>query len=267
MKEEPDPHKRSSSNSGIVTSKLKEQESDGKCIECGESFPLLKLYKSKYCPDCAEKIIVCEHCNNEFVFEGGDSSICPSCQDLLSKKCIKCEKNFIPKRNFHYLCPSCYMEYQGSKEIQILNEAATIPVETYKSQNRENSFDFGSLIEDLNGNNPVNRAIALETLCNIENENASSILISALENKDTNIKWKAARHLGRTKNKNAVGPLIKALKDPDFIVRNNAARSLGEIGDKQSIGSLILALEDKNKYVRGSAMEALEKIRNTTKSN
>ena len=78
-----------------------------------------------------------------------------------------------------------------------------------------------------------------------------------------NIRWKAAKYLGRSRNKNAVNPLIEALKDEEFIVRNNVAWSLGEIGDKRAIKPLTLALKDENKYVRCSVEEAVEKIRNS----
>ncbi len=239
--------------------KSAKSNSYGKCIECNKSLPTSQLYKLKYCPDCAERIHICECCNSEFVFENEDSFICPSCKDNLSKECIKCGKYFIPEESHSYFCSSCYREYTKSMEIQIM-ESTAYSTKFHKSQNSD-SFDFNSLIENLNGNHPVKRALALEKLRSIENKQAWPILISALKNKDTNIRWKTARYLGSYLNKDAVEPLIEALEDEEFIVRNNVVWSLGEIGDKRATKSLNLALKDKNKYVRLSAEEALEKIR------
>jgi len=235
-------------------------KSYSKCFECGEPFPTSQIYKFKYCPDCAERIRTCECCNQEFVFEDENSFICPSCITNLSKKCIKCGETFIPEGNYSYFCSSCYSEHQSSMEIQILN--TTIHMEIHKSQNNEESNGLNSLIDDLNGNDPVKRALSFETLCSMENRGALFTVICALKNKDMNIRWKAAKYLGNFRNKDAIDYLIEALNDNEFIVRNNAVWSLGEIGDEKAVKYLNLALNDENKYVRGSAEEALEKIVN-----
>ena len=239
--------------SGII--KSAQNKHYGVCIECNRPFPTSQLYKLKYCPDCAEKIRTCECCKTEFIFEKEDS-LCPLCIDTLSKECIKCGK-FIPEGKYSHFCPSCDNEYQNM-EIQILKN---IPHDTKNNSNKKIS-DFNSLINKLNSNNPVKRALALETACNIKSKDALDVVIIALKNKDTNIRWKAAKYLGISRNQNAVKPLIKALKDEEFIVRNNAVWSLGEIGDKRAIKALTLVLEDENKYVRCSVEEAVEKIRN-----
>ena len=232
----------------------------GTCVECNEHFPISQLYKLKYCPDCVERIRTCECCNTEFIFEDKDSFICPSCIATLSKECIKCGKEFIPEGSYSHFCPSCYNEYQKNKEIQILENSAH-DIELHKSRNKE-LIDFNSLIENLNGPNPVKRTLALETVCNIKNRDALQVIISALKNRDMNIRWKAAKYLGISRDRNAIEPLIEALKDEEFIVRNNAVWSLGEIGDKRAIKPLTLVLEDKNKYVRCSVEKAVEKIKN-----
>ena len=239
--------------------KYAKDKSYGTCIECNKPFPTSQLYKLKYCPDCAEKIRTCECCNTEFIFEDEDLFICPSCINTLSKECIKCGKEFIPEGSYNYFCPSCYNKYQNTKN-QIL-ENSSHDIELHKSHNKRLT-DFKSLIENLNGLNPVKRALALETACNIKNKDALHVIISALKNRDMNIRWKAAKYLGISKDKNSVKPLIEALKDKEFIVRNNAVWSLGEIGDKRAIKPLTLVLEDENKYVRCSVEEAVEKIRN-----
>jgi len=240
--------------------KSAKDKSYGTCIECNKPFPISQLYKLKYCPECAERIRTCECCNTEFIYEDEDSFICPSCIDTLSKDCIKCGKEFIPEGNYSHFCPSCYNEYQKNREIRILENSAH-DIEIHKSHNKELT-EFNSLIENLNGPNPVKRALALETACNIKNKDALQIIISALKNRDMNIRWKAAKYLGISMEKNAVKSLIEALKDEEFIVRNNAVWSLGEIGDKRAIKPLTLVLEDENKYVRCSVEEAVKKIRN-----
>lgn len=236
-------------------------KSFGKCIECGKSYPTSQLYKFKYCPDCAERVRTCECCNKEFIFEDKNSFICPLCIDTLSKTCIKCGKDFIPRGSYSYFCPSCYNEHHGSMEIQTLENTAH-NIKIPKSQDNEGFNEFNSLIDDLNGDNPVKRALALESFCSIENRGALFTVICALKNKDTNIRWKAAKYLGHSRNKDAVEYLIEALKDEEFIVRNNVVWSLGEIGDKRAIEPLTMVLMDENKYVRCSAAEALEKIVN-----
>ena len=240
--------------------KSAKNKSYGTCIECNKPLPTSQLYKLKYCPDCAEKIRTCECCNSEFIFEDKNSFICPSCIDTLSKECIKCRKEFIPEGSYSYFCPSCYNEYQKNMEIPIL-ENTSHDIWPHKSHNKELT-DFKSIITNLNGNNPVKRALALETVCNIKNRDTLPVVISALKNKDMNIRWKAAKYLGVSKNKDAVNSLIEALKDEEFIVRNNAVWSLGEIGDKKAIKHLNNALKDGNKYVRCSVEEAVGKIRN-----
>ena len=240
--------------------KSAKNKSYGTCVECNEHFPISQLYKLKYCPDCAERIRTCECCNTEFIFKDKDSFICPSCIATLSKECIKCGKEFIPEGSYSHFCPSCYNEYQKNKEIQILENSAH-DIELHKSHNKELT-DFNSLIENLNCYNPVKRALALETVCNIKNRDALQVIIGALKNRDMNIRWKAAKYLGIFQDRNAVEPLIEALKDEEFIVRNNAVWSLGELGDKRAIKPLTLVLEDENKYVRCSVEEAVEKIRN-----
>jgi hypothetical protein len=240
--------------------KFAKNKSYGTCIECNKPFHISQLHKLKYCPDCAERIRTCECCNTEFIFEDEDSFICSSCIDTLFKDCIKCGKEFIPEGNYSHFCPSCYNKNQKNREIRILENSAH-DIEIHKSHNKELT-EFNSLIENLNGPNPVKRALALETTCNIKNKDALQIIISALKNRDMNIRWKAAKYLGISMEKNAVKPLIEALKDEEFIVRNNAVWSLGEIGDKRAIKPLTLVLEDENKYVRCSVEEAVKKIRN-----
>ena len=62
-------------------------------------------------------------------------------------------------------------------------------------------------------------------------------------------------------DKSSVIPLIQLLEDRDFEVRQKAAIALGEIADLGATMSLKEALKDSNKEVRQSARWSLDKIR------
>ena len=85
-------------------------------------------------------------------------------------------------------------------------------------------------------------------------------LINTLKDKDEEVRYKAAKALGKTGDKRAVEPLIKALEDEYYSVRQNAAGALDKIGDKRAVIPLIKTLEDENEHVRYIAAEALGKI-------
>ena len=78
-------------------------------------------------------------------------------------------------------------------------------------------------------------------------------LIKELQNKDPDIRYKAARELGNLKDVKAVEPLIAALKDTDRFVRRNAAWALGELKDTRAVEPLIAAMKDNDPDVRYKA--------------
>ena len=57
-----------------------------------------------------------------------------------------------------------------------------------------------------------------------------------------------------------VGKQIEALEDKNSDVRGRAAEALGKIGDSRAVEPLIKALKDKNKWVQGVVQKALKKI-------
>lgn len=61
----------------------------------------------------------------------------------------------------------------------------------------------------------------------------------------------------------AVEPLITALKDRDAQVRRFAAEALGKIGDARALAPLIAASRDQEKFIRKVAAAALKNIENT----
>ena len=88
-------------------------------------------------------------------------------------------------------------------------------------------------------------------------------LISALQDDNATVRWKAAEALGEIGDKRAVEPLISALQDDNATVREDAAWALGEIGDKRAVEPLISALQDWDATVRRNAAEALRKLAKT----
>jgi hypothetical protein len=66
--------------------------------------------------------------------------------------------------------------------------------------------------------------------------------------------------LGRIGDARAVEPLITALKDKDSACRRRAAGALGRIGDARAVEPLIAVLKGKNAKVRGNASDALVRI-------
>ncbi|MGB3404219.1 MAG: HEAT repeat domain-containing protein, partial [Microcoleaceae cyanobacterium] len=86
------------------------------------------------------------------------------------------------------------------------------------------------------------------------------LLIAALEDEDSDVRWSAARALGEIGSEVAVEPLIAALEHEDIFVRRSAATALGEIGSEVAVEPLIAALEHEDIFVRRSAATALGEI-------
>jgi HEAT repeat protein len=83
-------------------------------------------------------------------------------------------------------------------------------------------------------------------------------LIAALQDSRWEVRFAAARALGRIGDPRAVEPLIAALKEEDG--RSSAARAPGEIGDARAVEPLIFALKDEDIGVRSAAAKALDEI-------
>jgi len=88
------------------------------------------------------------------------------------------------------------------------------------------------------------------------------LVLSALEDQDSDVRKFAAEALGKIGSQTAIEPLLLALStDPDSDVRKSAAEALGEIGSQTAVESLLLVLStDRDSDVRKSAAEALGKI-------
>jgi HEAT repeat protein len=85
-------------------------------------------------------------------------------------------------------------------------------------------------------------------------------LVSALKNRDWEVRRKAARQLGEIADPVAFEPLVKALGDKDKSVRGAAVEALGKIGDIRAIDPVTKKLKDKEVSVRKEATRALGRI-------
>jgi HEAT repeat protein len=90
------------------------------------------------------------------------------------------------------------------------------------------------------------------------NDRAIEALISALKDKDSDVRLGACVALGIIGNPKAVEPLIEALKDENGNVCSLAAVALGEIRDERAVEPLIDALSRRDSRVE--AAQALGRI-------
>jgi HEAT repeat protein len=116
-----------------------------------------------------------------------------------------------------------------------------------------------SLIAALEEESASVRQAAVTLLAGSRNLCAVRGLVNALGDKDIKVRRAAAGALAKT-GRPAVEPLIATLHDRRRDVRWAAARVLGKIGDSRAIEPLVVALEDKSEHVRFAAAGALEKI-------
>ncbi len=114
-------------------------------------------------------------------------------------------------------------------------------------------------IDQLRSDDWQVREQATENLTNL-GKLAVEPLITALKSNDANIRWRAARALGKTKDSRAIEPLALALKDEDKRVRYRAVAALEEIGNSRVIELLVSALKDNDVDVRERIARALGNI-------
>jgi hypothetical protein len=84
-------------------------------------------------------------------------------------------------------------------------------------------------------------------------------IISALNDKDNDVRYAAAEALVGVNDIRALEPLISVLKDDNYKIRKAAAKSLGNLKNTRAIESLIGLLKD-GESVRDAAYEALNNI-------
>jgi HEAT repeat protein len=86
---------------------------------------------------------------------------------------------------------------------------------------------------------------AVDTLGDIESEQASSALSFYTRHRDLAIRRSAVKAIVRTKGAPAVKALRAALSDPDPTVRSVAATGLGSLRAKEAVGDLFVALDHR----------------------
>jgi HEAT repeat protein len=79
---------------------------------------------------------------------------------------------------------------------------------------------------------------------------ALSRLITALRDKDENVRKSAVLALGRIKSGEAIAPLIEMLGDPDWFTRLTAAAALESIGDERGREAIKPLLKDPDMVVK-----------------
>ncbi|NQT26470.1 HEAT repeat domain-containing protein [candidate division KSB1 bacterium] len=105
------------------------------------------------------------------------------------------------------------------------------------------------------------RKDVLVVLGTIPAATAFDTLIHYLRNGTSELRWNAARGLGKTRNSKAVPFLIQALEnDQDVVVRIETIIAMGEIGDTRSLSSLERILSTDDTAPRLHAIEAIGKI-------
>ena len=99
------------------------------------------------------------------------------------------------------------------------------------------------------------RSAVTEVLFNIGDAQAVPVLIYSLKDRDSNVRYYAAKALDKV-GIFAVPALIEALKDSDYYVRKYVHPTLSAFG-VQIVTDLVGALKDKHPNVRSSASELL----------
>ncbi len=88
----------------------------------------------------------------------------------------------------------------------------------------------------------------------------ASMLRTALESSESQVRCRAAASLGEIGDTGAVEHLCLALKDPECTVRRSATEALNKVGDGRAVEPLIGALSDTDEVVRVKAGGALVRV-------
>jgi HEAT repeat protein len=120
------------------------------------------------------------------------------------------------------------------------------------------------LVSALNDKSPAVRALVLAGLGERSDNTIVPLVVARLSSdKDPFVRKAAAYALGRFRGQERTAALIAALNDKDQEVRGAAAVSLGDHQDAAAVGSLTASLSDKGAFVRAQAARALGVNRQT----
>lgn len=105
------------------------------------------------------------------------------------------------------------------------------------------------------------RGLAARELGRLRDPQAVVPLVTLLgEDPLPTVRADAAIALGRIGDKEASSALISALQDENRDVRGCAARSLGQLEDNHAVDALSILLQDENPWIRLQAAKALARI-------
>lgn len=127
----------------------------------------------------------------------------------------------------------------------------------------EKTEDISSVISALEDKDKDVRLEALKQLFRYENSEATLYLINALKDKEEEIRRRAASYLGWKMIVSAAPSLmVIASKDRAQLVKKAALEALGELGTKEAVPTLIEALDSRDLEFRKIAYRSLTKITN-----
>ena len=101
------------------------------------------------------------------------------------------------------------------------------------------------------------RSSAVQSLADLACEEAVPVLLEALQDSNSDVRWIATRALGQRPGTTAVDALIPMLTDEDKEVGRVAAEGLGLQGDRRAVPHLIAAMRESYPLLRESAILAL----------
>jgi HEAT repeat protein len=119
-----------------------------------------------------------------------------------------------------------------------------------------------ALLPRMQSRSGVGRKIVVEVLaCAPESDpRVRGALLSALEDRDAEVRAAAAKAIGHVRDTSAVALLAKSLSDPVWFVRLQAARALGTLAHQRAVRPLVAALTDESWQVRAAAADALRRL-------
>jgi HEAT repeat protein len=119
-----------------------------------------------------------------------------------------------------------------------------------------------SLSNSMRDNDRLVRSIAVKGLLNM---NASDKFISLLQDKDSDVRWRAVRALGIMLDPQTTTALESALYDNDYLVAVEAAKTLGKMDNPKAVKPLSKYLEESNfSDIRKQSIELLQSLKDTS---
>ena len=116
------------------------------------------------------------------------------------------------------------------------------------------------IISALKDKDPEVRRRAVQVLHHTEDPARAEPLIAALRDDDHEVRVYAANALNSMKDPRTVDSLIQALKDVNGDVRRIASDTLGLLQDMRAVKPLIPILDDPDPNIRDAAKKALKRI-------